>query len=135
MQLLRENFQRHKKDLEKFKEKEALLLYVRIYLREGKFTQNDVDNYIKVLVDVLKEFVGDDSKFVSIYFDKVNLTGIEEIDADFFEQSLIFISTADAKEDLFKIPKYCFDFLGIFNKVDEVKLRGELKTNENTTKN
>ena len=59
---------------------------------------------------------------------------VDPQDADFFEQSLIFVSTPDAKEDLFRIPKYCFDFLGMFNKVDEVKLKGEVKINQNGIK-
>jgi len=134
MELLTDFFSKNSKDLEKFKEKKELFVYVCFYLREGKFINNDLDNYIKALLDVLKKFVGDDKKIVSLLVEKKGLMGVEDIDADFFEQSLIFISTPDAKEDLFKTPKYCFDFLGMFNKTDEVKFKGELKINQNGKK-
>lgn len=131
IKLLDNFFLKHIKDLEKFKVKKELLVYVCFYLRESKFINNDLDNYIKALLDILKKFIGDDKKIVSLLVEKKGLMGIENIDADFFEQSIIFISTPDAKEDLFKIPKYCPDFLGLINRRDEVKFKGELKINKN----
>lgn len=129
----KEHFKKKGEELEKLKKEENLLVYLCFYLRERKFLKTDVDNYVKVIIDALSDFIGDDNKIVSLIVEKKGLINIDPKDADFFEQTLIFVSTPDAKEDLFKTPKYCFDFLGMFNKVDEVKLKGKLKINKNET--
>jgi len=123
---LQEYFTKNKKDLEKFQEEKELLVYICFYLRERSYYQNDLDNYIKVMLDALKKFIGDDNKIVCLIVEKKGIIGAEEIDLDFFEQSLMFISTPDAKQDLFQKPKYCIDFLGLINLQNEITLKGKL---------
>lgn len=124
---LREHFLKSKDKLNKFIKIPEILVYICFYLGEKKFDSSDLDNYIGVILDVLKEFVGDDKKIVSLYLDKKKIVNAPIEDIDFFEQSLIFISTPDAKKDLFKNPKYCFDLLEMLNRQEGIKFRGGIK--------
>ena len=66
----REHFKKKGEELEKLKKEKHLLVYLCFYLREKKFLKSDIDNYIKVIIDVLSEFIGDDSKIVSLIVEK-----------------------------------------------------------------
>ncbi len=82
--------------------KKEILLYVAVYLRKDRYEKNDVDNFIKVIVDSLKPFIGDDSRIVSILAEKKLLGNYPKEDYDFLEQVFILIADPDAKKDIFK---------------------------------
>ncbi|MCK5038326.1 MAG: hypothetical protein KAS16_04450 [Thermoplasmata archaeon] len=91
----------HEDQLIKFQGKK-MLIYMRIYLRESKFDNYDIDNFQKAIFDALKVYVGDDSNIESFIAEKVKLTGYSESDLDFIEQSIIAVTTPDAKTDILK---------------------------------
>lgn len=98
--LVRE-LERKKKDLEKFRDKK-ILLYIAIYLREKRFKTWDVDNFVKAIMDALKEYVGDDSKVVTLIAEKKKLGPYPAADMDFLEQIFIVVTDPRAKADIFK---------------------------------
>lgn len=100
-QYLLDALDKKKTDLEKFKGKKVLV-YLAVYLRRKRFETNDVDNFIKVILDALKVYIGDDKDVVSILTDKKILEGYPAQDLDFIEQVLLVITDPAAKSDLFK---------------------------------
>lgn len=86
-------------DLKKFYGKK-ILIYLAIYLREKRFETNDVDNFIKAILDAIKVYVGDDRHVVSVIADKKCLEGYPAEDFDFIEQILLVITDPEAKKDI-----------------------------------
>jgi len=88
-------------ELEKFKDKK-ILLYVAIYLRKERFESNDVDNFLKAIIDAIKEYTGDDSSVVSVLAVKKLLENYPEEDLDFLEQIFIAITDPQAGSDILR---------------------------------
>lgn len=89
------------KGLERFKDKE-ILLYVGIYLRPERYESYDIDNFLKAVIDSLKEFIGDDNKIISLLVDKYKIEDYPKEDLDFLEQVLIVVTDPKAKQDILK---------------------------------
>ena len=92
---------KNSKDLEKFKNKDVFV-YIVIYLRPEKYNTYDVDNFLKAIIDSLKDFIGDDNKVVSILADKLRLENYPKEDLDFFEQVLLVVTNPRARLDILK---------------------------------
>jgi len=93
--------QKNENDLLRFKNK-PVFVYVAIYLREERFNTYDLDNFLKAILDALKQFIGDDSKITSISTDKYKLENYPKEDMDFLEQVIIVVTDPGARSDLFK---------------------------------
>jgi Holliday junction resolvase RusA-like endonuclease len=91
----------HKNELVKFKGLK-ILVYIAIYLRIEKFESYDVDNFLKAIIDALKEYTGDDRDVVSVLAVKKNLEGYPENLYDFIEQTVVAVTTPDALSDISK---------------------------------
>ena len=95
--LLKEEMKKREKNLAKFKDKK-LLVYICIYLRKERYEQSDVDNFIKLLIDGLKEYFGDDNKVQTVIAEKKMLDEqYEDEDLDFLECSLVVITDFKAR--------------------------------------
>lgn len=88
-------------DLKRFYDKKVLI-YLAIYLRKERFETNDVDNFIKVTLDAIKTYTGDDRNVVSVIAEKKILEGYPVQDLDFIEQILLVITDPEAKADIMK---------------------------------
>jgi len=99
-QLLKDHFQKHQQSLSRFKDKK-LLVYICIYLRKERYEQSDVDNFIKPIIDALKEYFGDDNKVEAIIAEKKQLfEEYHQEDLDFLESSLVAILDIKARKNL-----------------------------------
>lgn len=87
--------------LEKFKGRE-ILVYIAVYIRKERYDTNDVDNFVKTIIDALKPYVGDDSKVVVIIAEKKLIGDYPIEDLDFLEQVLLVVTVPEAKIDLLK---------------------------------
>ena len=96
--LLKEELIKRRNNLAKFKNKK-LLIYICIYLRKERYEQSDVDNFIKPLIDGLKEYFGDDNKVQTVIAEKKQLDErYDEQDFDFLECSLVAITDFKARD-------------------------------------
>lgn len=94
--------EKYEKQLAVFKNEEKLV-YVCVYLREKRFQQgNDVDNFLKPVLDALKVFIGDDTKNVLVIAEKKRLPNYPEADMDFLEQIVIVVTEPAARADILK---------------------------------
>ncbi len=93
--------EKNRNNLVKFKDKEVLL-YVLIYLRKERYEKNDVDNFLKGIIDAFKPFIGDDSKITTLIAEKRKLGNYQEADLDFLEQIMIVLTDPQARGDILK---------------------------------
>ncbi len=91
--------EKKKEGLEKFKDKE-IFVYVAIYLRPERYKTHDIDNFLKAIIDSLKEYTGDDSKVVCILADKYQLEDYPKEDLDFLEQAFIVVADPKARREI-----------------------------------
>jgi len=96
-----DKLKKSKEDLEKFKGKKVFV-YVCVYLRKQKMQRNDVDNFLKAILDSLIPYIGDDVNNVSVHIDKKELEGYSKEDLDFIEQIFIVVTDPAAKKDIFR---------------------------------
>lgn len=95
-----ERFEKSREKLEKFRDKEVFV-YIAIFLRPKRYDSHDLDNFLKAIIDSLNEFIGDDSKVVSILTDKIKLIDYPKEDFDFLEQAFIVIGdNLEARSDI-----------------------------------
>ena len=74
------------------------------YLRKERYEQSDVDNFIKPLIDGLKEYFGDDNKVQTVIAEKKMLDEkYAEEDFDFLECSLVTITDFKARDIVLNI--------------------------------
>ncbi len=99
--ILLSEINRHSVELSKFKSKEVLV-YMCIYLRPEKYRKNDVDNFVKIILDSLKEYIGDDRNVLCVIAEKKKLENYPDEDMDFLEQIVIYITDPSAKKDILK---------------------------------
>jgi Holliday junction resolvase RusA-like endonuclease len=85
-----EKLEKEKSKIIEFKDKKVKL-HISIYLRKERFEKQDVDNFIKVIVDSLKPFIGDDKNIISVSAEKKELENYTQEDMDFLEQVVITI--------------------------------------------
>jgi Holliday junction resolvase RusA-like endonuclease len=97
---LSEDISKNEKDLKKFKNKKVLL-YLCFYLRKRNFEQSDIDNYVELIMDALKCYIGDDKNVVNLIVDKKMLyEEYDPSDLDFLENTLVLVSEPLAKKDI-----------------------------------
>lgn len=99
-QLIREQMEKRKTNLAKFKDKK-LLVFICVYLRKERYEQSDVDNFAKPIIDGMKEYFGDDNKVQTVIIKKKMLDEkYDKEDLDFLEGSLIMITDINAEETI-----------------------------------
>ena len=99
--ILIKEMKKRENDLLKFKDT-FVLVYLCFYLRKEKFMTTDLDNYSKTVIDALKEFIGDDSKIVSLILEKKELGSYPKEDMDFVEQALLVLTDPKARTDIIR---------------------------------
>ncbi|MDP4012022.1 MAG: RusA family crossover junction endodeoxyribonuclease [Candidatus Nanoarchaeia archaeon] len=93
---------KNKEALLKFKDKEVLV-YIAVYLRPKKAETQDIDNFSKVILDALKEFIGDDSKVNTLIMKKYKLENYPKEDLSFLEQVVILVTDPKASSTLSEV--------------------------------
>ena len=101
--LIKEQIEKRKKNLAKFKNKK-LLVYICVYLRKERYEQSDVDNFTKPIIDGMKEYFGDDNIVQTVIVEKKMLDEqYDEKDLDFLECSLVVITEYGAKSMIMNV--------------------------------